>query len=257
MLPPRCSVASRNHRSHSKAPSTSQCPYHRGPFSGPPFNSLKIHHRKESETVRRKKMQRELRQQIDDLQQRFAAQAAAVAGTQDALSPLRTPNGEVDAQLLDLSHPFINPVYQTLAFQIATSRTRLAALERQEREMAVVRQSLGAIDLVKQSAICTAGLPSSGAAPDQSGSGETGLRGSHGPLRAEPGGIGGQHGAVANRRRGGNAREPGLAETRTSRGAGSHDRLGNRRPLCLCVGHARPSCVTCSALPPHRGKALG
>ena len=97
--------------------------------------------RKESEAVRQEQEQRELRRQSnDDLQRRFAAQSAAVAGTQDALSRIATPNGEADAQLLDLSHPFINPVYQTLAFQIATSRTRLAALERQEREMAVVRK---------------------------------------------------------------------------------------------------------------------
>jgi capsule polysaccharide export protein KpsE/RkpR len=68
------------------------------------------------------------------------AQAAAVTDTQDALTRIATPSGEADPQSLDLSHPFINPVYQTLAFQIATSRTRLAAMERQEREMVVVRK---------------------------------------------------------------------------------------------------------------------
>jgi len=41
---------------------------------------------------------------------------------------------------LDLSHPFVNPVHQTLSFQIATSRTRLAGLERQRRELVVVRK---------------------------------------------------------------------------------------------------------------------
>ena len=41
---------------------------------------------------------------------------------------------------LDLSNAFVNPVYQTLAFQIATSRTRLAALERQRQELIVVRK---------------------------------------------------------------------------------------------------------------------
>jgi uncharacterized protein involved in exopolysaccharide biosynthesis len=41
---------------------------------------------------------------------------------------------------LDLSNPFVNPVYQTLAFQIATSRTRLAALERQQQELVTIRK---------------------------------------------------------------------------------------------------------------------
>jgi capsular polysaccharide biosynthesis protein len=76
----------------------------------------------------------------EDLERRFDAQAAAVIGTQEALTRITRSSGEVDPQFLDLSHPFVNPVYQTLAFQIATSRTRLAALERQEREMAVVRK---------------------------------------------------------------------------------------------------------------------
>lgn len=47
---------------------------------------------------------------------------------------------DAGAPPLDLSNPFINPVYQTLAFQIATSRTRLAALERQRQELIVVRK---------------------------------------------------------------------------------------------------------------------
>jgi hypothetical protein len=66
----------------------------------------------------------------------FATQSVDV--TQNALRQLSTPGPEVDPQTLDLSHPFINPVYQTLSFQIASSRTRLAALERQQREMLVV-----------------------------------------------------------------------------------------------------------------------
>jgi uncharacterized protein involved in exopolysaccharide biosynthesis len=48
------------------------------------------------------------------------------------------PEGGVSP--LDLSNPFINPIYQTLAFQIATSRTRLAALERQQHELIGVRK---------------------------------------------------------------------------------------------------------------------
>ncbi len=63
-----------------------------------------------------------------------AAQASAARGSQAAAA------GAVDPDFLDLSNPFINPVYQTLAFQIATSRTRLAALERERREMVVVRK---------------------------------------------------------------------------------------------------------------------
>jgi uncharacterized protein involved in exopolysaccharide biosynthesis len=45
-----------------------------------------------------------------------------------------------DAQKLDLSNPFINPVYQTLEFQIASSRARLAALEQQRRELVEVKK---------------------------------------------------------------------------------------------------------------------
>jgi uncharacterized protein involved in exopolysaccharide biosynthesis len=45
-----------------------------------------------------------------------------------------------DAQTLDLSNPFINPVYQTLEFQIASSRARLAALQQQRRELVDVKK---------------------------------------------------------------------------------------------------------------------
>jgi hypothetical protein len=79
-----------------------------------------------------------------ELNQRFEAQSAAIAATQDAMRQIAVPGtDEARSDALDLSHPFINPVYQTLAFQIATSRTRLAALARQHREMTVVRK-LGA-----------------------------------------------------------------------------------------------------------------
>jgi polysaccharide biosynthesis transport protein len=47
-----------------------------------------------------------------------------------------TASGLADPDVLDLSEPFMNPVYQTLAFQISTSRTRLAGLERQRSELA-------------------------------------------------------------------------------------------------------------------------
>jgi uncharacterized protein involved in exopolysaccharide biosynthesis len=48
--------------------------------------------------------------------------------------------GEVDSQHLDLSNPYVNPVYQTLDFQIATTRTRIAALERERDELLNVRK---------------------------------------------------------------------------------------------------------------------
>jgi uncharacterized protein involved in exopolysaccharide biosynthesis len=57
-----------------------------------------------------------------------------------------TNAGIADAQTLDLSNPFINPVHQTLEFQIATSRARLAALEQQRREMVEVKK-LGGSEL--------------------------------------------------------------------------------------------------------------
>ncbi len=69
-----------------------------------------------------------------ELDRRFAAESAAVDATHDAIARLASTGSDVDPQMLDLSHPFVNPVYQTLAFQIASSRTRLAALERQARE---------------------------------------------------------------------------------------------------------------------------
>jgi uncharacterized protein involved in exopolysaccharide biosynthesis len=83
----------------------------------------------------------QLRQKTDaELQRRLAAQSAAVVETQEALNQISNPSSQVDPRSLDLTQPFINPVYQTLSFQIATSRTRLAALERQERELTVVRK---------------------------------------------------------------------------------------------------------------------
>jgi uncharacterized protein involved in exopolysaccharide biosynthesis len=42
----------------------------------------------------------------------------------------------VDPRSLDLSNSIVNPVYQTLELQIATSRSRLAALERYRQELA-------------------------------------------------------------------------------------------------------------------------
>lgn len=88
------------------------------------------------------KADKESRRDADrELERRIAVESKVAAGTQDALQRLVTPpSSEADAQSLDLSHPFINPVYQTLSFQIATSRTRLAALERQQKEMTGARK---------------------------------------------------------------------------------------------------------------------
>jgi uncharacterized protein involved in exopolysaccharide biosynthesis len=52
--------------------------------------------------------------------------------------------GAVEAQQLDLTNPFVNPVYQTLDFQIAMSRTRIAALEKQRDEIMHVKKLGGA-----------------------------------------------------------------------------------------------------------------
>lgn len=75
--------------------------------------------------------------------------AAATAETRrQAVTGAREDGGErpqgrdtsADAELLDLTNPFVNPVYQTLDFQIATSRTRLAALEQERRQLVDVRK---------------------------------------------------------------------------------------------------------------------
>ena len=66
-------------------------------------------------------------------------------------TPRRSPSvsaGNVDAQHLDLTNPYINPVYQTLDFQISTSRTRIAALEKQRDELISVKK-LGGKDLAQ------------------------------------------------------------------------------------------------------------
>ena len=58
--------------------------------------------------------------------------------------------GGVEAQQLDLTNPFVNPVYQTLDFQIAMSRTRIAALEKQRDEIMHVKK-LGGAELTQLS----------------------------------------------------------------------------------------------------------
>jgi uncharacterized protein involved in exopolysaccharide biosynthesis len=61
-----------------------------------------------------------------------------------------TTSIDAGADSVDLTNPFINPVYQTLDFTIATSRARLAALERERRELVDVRK-LGGEELQKLS----------------------------------------------------------------------------------------------------------
>jgi uncharacterized protein involved in exopolysaccharide biosynthesis len=76
--------------------------------------------------------------------------AATPPGTPQAASrdaaqgrPPALPKDDAAAvEQLDLTNPFVNPVYQTLDFQIATSRTRIAALEK-ERDELINRRQLG------------------------------------------------------------------------------------------------------------------
>jgi len=80
-----------------------------------------------------------------------AARMAAAATAGARLKPApgapagvleRAPDRDTaaDAESLDLTNPYVNPVYQTLDFQIATSRTRLAALEQERRQLVDVRK---------------------------------------------------------------------------------------------------------------------
>jgi succinoglycan biosynthesis transport protein ExoP len=55
-----------------------------------------------------------------------------------------------DSRSLDLTNPYVNPVYQTLDFQIATSRTTLKALEEQRRQIVDVRK-IGGQELARLS----------------------------------------------------------------------------------------------------------
>lgn len=47
--------------------------------------------------------------------------------------------GEANTQHLDLTNPFVNPVHQTLEYQIAVTRTRLAALTKERDELINVK----------------------------------------------------------------------------------------------------------------------
>jgi uncharacterized protein involved in exopolysaccharide biosynthesis len=74
---------------------------------------------------------------------RRAAADAKTVRDKDADLNSRNPGasrGEADSQHLDLSNPYVNPVYQTLDFQIAQSRTRIAALEKERDELVIVKK---------------------------------------------------------------------------------------------------------------------
>ena len=64
--------------------------------------------------------------------------AAGAENPPAADSPVTT----VDPETLDLTEPFVNPIHQTLALQIAMSRIRLAGLER-ERDRILSAEKLG------------------------------------------------------------------------------------------------------------------
>jgi uncharacterized protein involved in exopolysaccharide biosynthesis len=78
---------------------------------------------------------------------------ARLPGAEDALRRVdadaqnaRDKAGEANSRHLDLTNPYVNPVYQTLEYQIATSRTRIAALERERDELVTVKK-LGGSEL--------------------------------------------------------------------------------------------------------------
>jgi uncharacterized protein involved in exopolysaccharide biosynthesis len=98
---------------------------------------------------------------VESERARLSAAEAEIKRQQPLLSTARVPAaeealrrsqsgsaGEVDSQHLDLTNPYVNPVYQTLDFQIATSRTRIAALEKERDELINVRK-LGGKELAQ------------------------------------------------------------------------------------------------------------
>lgn len=86
----------------------------------------------------------------EDALRRADADAKAAREKIDALNGRKpaAARSEADAQHLDLSNPYINPVYQTLDYQIATSRTRIAALEKERDELVDVKK-IGGKELSK------------------------------------------------------------------------------------------------------------
>jgi succinoglycan biosynthesis transport protein ExoP len=66
--------------------------------------------------------------------------AAARGDELKGRKPAPAGTGEVNTQHLDLSNPYVNPVYQTLDYQIATTRTRIAALQKERDELIDVKK---------------------------------------------------------------------------------------------------------------------
>lgn len=78
-----------------------------------------------------------------------AAKSEVLPGTEETRRRTQPgAKGEVDSQHLDLTNPFVNPVYQTLDFQIATTRTRIAALEKERDHLTIVKK-LGGKELTQ------------------------------------------------------------------------------------------------------------
>lgn len=88
----------------------------------------------ESERARLASAEREIKRQQPLLQ------APRLPASENALTPKDTPEGEADPRRLDLTNPFVNPVYQTLDYQVAMSRTRIASLERERDELVNVKK---------------------------------------------------------------------------------------------------------------------
>ena len=78
----------------------------------------------------------------EDALRRADADARAARTKDDELKGRKpgSSSGQVDSQHLDLTNVYVNPVYQTLDFQITTSRTRIAALEKERDELVVVKK---------------------------------------------------------------------------------------------------------------------
>jgi len=79
------------------------------------------------------------------------AKNAEAKNNEDLLRRMQSrAKAEAEPQFLDLTNPFVNPVYQTLDFQIATARTRIAALEKERDELLNVKK-LGGKELTQLS----------------------------------------------------------------------------------------------------------
>ena len=120
----------------------------------------------QEDTLAQLKKRSDLLQLVIDIEKERARLAAAeteIKRQQPLLTSARNPaaeealqrsqpvdKGAADAQQLDLTNRYVNPVYQTLDFQIATSRTRIAALEK-ERDQVINVKKIGGKELTELS----------------------------------------------------------------------------------------------------------